>query len=252
MAFSKSKFSGAFLGKPICHRGLHDKNSGIWENSMEAIEAAIEAQLPIEFDVQNTKDGRAVVFHDAGLERMTGQKGRVRDKSLAEMEAIRLHDNNHIASLKTVLERVGGKVPLLVELKDQDGKLGPELGTFLPDIVDIVEKYDGPLALMSFNPYLVNALNASLSNWPIGLTTDPFFVHEWPKVPAQRRKKLRAIAEIPGLKYDFVSHNWKDLARVEGLDCPKLCWTIKSADAEAKAREIADNITFEGFRPEGL
>jgi hypothetical protein len=28
---------------------------------------------------------------------------------------------------------------------------------------------------------------------------------------------------------------------------PVLCWTIKSPEAEAEARKVADNITFEGY-----
>lgn len=240
------------MGRPICHRALHNAKAGISENSKEAIEAAIEVGLPIEVDVQNTSDARAVVFHDRKLNRLTNKTGQVRDRTLDEMKAIPLKMGGHTISLRELCELVDGRIPVLVEVKDQDGHMGPDLGTFLPDIVEIARDYAGPFALMSFNPYIVQALKAELPDTPIGLTTDKFTSLDWPRIPKDRRRRLRKRQEIEGLEYDFVSHNVADLKRVADLDVPKLCWTVKSPRQEDEALGIADNITFEGYRPAGL
>ena len=42
---------------------------------MSAFDAAIEAGHGIELDVQASRDGQAIVFHDATLERLTGYAG---------------------------------------------------------------------------------------------------------------------------------------------------------------------------------
>ena len=58
---------------PIAHRGLHDINLGIPENSMYAFEVAISQKYIIELDVHLLKDGNVVVFHDDDTLRMTGK-----------------------------------------------------------------------------------------------------------------------------------------------------------------------------------
>ena len=63
----------------FAHRGLHDLNKGIPENSLAAFRAAAEAGYGAELDVQLSKDGEVVVFHDDTLNRVCGIKGRVAD-----------------------------------------------------------------------------------------------------------------------------------------------------------------------------
>lgn len=252
MAFSKSKFKTAFLNKPICHRALHDKTRGIWENSREAVDEALAAGLPIEVDLQMTHDARAVVFHDRKLDRLTDASGRVSQLSAEDMTKIPLKDGNHTLTFAELLERVAGRVPILVEIKDQDGALGPNIGGFVDEIIALSGAYEGAIALMSFNPYVVQALREKLKNVPIGLTSDAAKVTDWPKVPKARRQALREFAEIPGLEFDFVSHDRSDLERIQTLEVPILCWTVKSAEQEKQARLIADNITFENYRPAGI
>ncbi|MGE5389162.1 MAG: glycerophosphodiester phosphodiesterase family protein, partial [Hyphomicrobiales bacterium] len=65
--------------RPIAHRGLHDALNGVVENSIAAARAAIAASYGVECDVQRTKDGDLVVFHDDTLERLTSRDGRVCD-----------------------------------------------------------------------------------------------------------------------------------------------------------------------------
>ena len=61
------------------HRGLHDFNAGIYENTIAAFEIAVKKSFGAELDVQLTSDGQVVVFHDFDLNRMCGVDKKVRD-----------------------------------------------------------------------------------------------------------------------------------------------------------------------------
>ena len=91
--------SPRLLGRPDCsglkgvhyaHRGLHDNASDAPENSLKAIENAVEAGYGIEFDVQLSKDGVPVVFHDASLKRICGIDGKVWEYTLEELQQMKL------------------------------------------------------------------------------------------------------------------------------------------------------------------
>ena len=64
--------------------------------------------------------------------------------------------------------------------------------------------------------------------------------------------ELREIADYDRVGASFISHEAADLARprvaaLKAKGAAILTWTIKSAKDEAKARQIADNVTFEGY-----
>ncbi len=79
--------------KIIGHRGARGEGNPP-ENSLAAFKAAIvQGAHGIELDLLLTKDKKLVVFHDNELGRMTGMKGDIRDKTLAELEQLRLRDS---------------------------------------------------------------------------------------------------------------------------------------------------------------
>ena len=80
--------------RPYAHRGLHGRGTGIPENSLAGFEAAIAGGYGIELDVQETRDGEPVVFHDYELSRLTDEKGRVANRSLSEMEQLTLKNSD--------------------------------------------------------------------------------------------------------------------------------------------------------------
>ena len=69
----------------VAHRGLFDPAVGIPENSLPAFERAAKMGFAIETDVQMTKDGVLMVFHDDTLKRMTGAEGKLCDKTYDEL-----------------------------------------------------------------------------------------------------------------------------------------------------------------------
>lgn len=244
----------AFLKAPIAHRGLHDLRRGIPENSCAAFEAAIAAGYGVEMDIQLTRDGAAMVFHDYDMERLTGHRGPIRQKTRAEVETLGLLGNDEpVPSLRKVLDRVAGRVPLLIEIKDQDGAMGPDVGVLERAVAAELGTYRGPVALMSFNPHSVAALAAAAPKIPRGLTTEAWADHDTQMIPEARRKDLRDIPDFDRVGASFISHQASDLSRprvqaLKALGVPILCWTIRSQAEEAEARKLADNITFEGYK----
>lgn len=242
-----------FLTRPIAHRAYHDRAAGRPENSPAAFRAAIDAGYAIETDIQPSADGVPMVFHDYDLKRLTGTPGRTRGRTAAELGQIRLLDAaDGIPTLAGMLALVAGRVPLLIEIKDQDGRMGPEVGPLERAVADVLAGYDGPVALMSFNPHSVAALAKAAPDRPRGLTTSAYTSEGWPLLPATVRDRLRDIPDYDRVGASFISHEAADLDRPRVADLKAkgatiLTWTIRSPEAEADARRIAQNVTFERY-----
>lgn len=248
-----SDLPAAFLKAPIAHRALHDLAAGRPENSPAAIDAACQAGYGIEIDLQLSADGVAVVFHDYDLKRLTGQSGPVRQRSAAELGQITLMGGTDtIPTLAQVLEQVAGRVPLLIEIKDQDGAMGASVGALEAATAKTLDGYTGPVAVMSFNPHSMIAMAGLAPAIPRGLTTCGYAPSDWPLLASGTRDRLREIPDYDAARACFISHQGSDLAAPRVADLKArgaaiLCWTIRSPEAEAQARKIAHNITFEGY-----
>jgi glycerophosphoryl diester phosphodiesterase len=244
----------AFLEAPIAHRGLHDRGRGIVENGRAAAEAAIAGGYGIELDVQRSADGEAMVFHDYEMLRLTDEPGLVTDYTAAALGRIGLAGSGEtIPTLAEFLDLVAGRTALLIEIKDQDGALGPDVGTLEARVAALLAGYPGPAAIMSFNPFSVAAIALAAPDRPRGLTTCAFDEADW-SLPDYRRAELAALADAERTGAAFISHDRRDLenpavARLKGEGLPVLTWTVRSAAEEAAARRVADNITFEGYLP---
>ena len=135
------------IAKPFAHRGLH--GAGVIENSRAAFEAAIRAGHGIEMDVQASADGRAIVFHDYKLERLTGRDGLVIAQKAAELARVRLLGSDEtIPALPEVLALIAGRAPLLIEVKTPER----DVAGLSRSVADALSGYQGSVAVMSFNP----------------------------------------------------------------------------------------------------
>lgn len=244
----------SLLTVPIAHRGLHDRRHGVIENSRAAAEAAIAAGYGIELDVQRSADGEAMVFHDDALTRLTSGTGLIRDHPVAVLAGLTLTGSREtVPTLADILGLVAGRVPLLIEIKDQDGALGPDVGPLEARVAALLADYAGDAAVMSFNPHAVAALAACAPDRPRGLTTCDFADADW-SLPDYRRAELVGLGDAERVGASFISHDRRDLdnpavARCRAAGLAILTWTIRSAAEEAAARRVAGNITFEGYRP---
>lgn len=139
---------GWLTAQAYAHRGLHDGN--LPENSLGAFRAAIEAGLGIECDVRRSADGRAIVFHDEELERLTGRAGRLSQHSVGELTDMAIGmSGERVPTLRDALDLVDGRAPLLIELKtSRERPVTPLCRAVRRDL----EGYCGPAAVMSFDP----------------------------------------------------------------------------------------------------
>ena len=112
----------AWLGRQeYAHRGVHDEQ--VVENSPSAFAEAISRGMGIECDVQKSRDGRAMVFHDWELDRLTALSGPVAKYDAAELEQESLRGTgDRIPTLERLLAQVAGRVPLLIEVKSQQDR----------------------------------------------------------------------------------------------------------------------------------
>ncbi len=155
----------AFTCCPIAHRGIHDVE-GTAENTLSAFKKAMDKMLPIELDVNVTKDGVPVVIHDGYLGRLCGVDAYVKDLTLSELKEARLCESGEeVPTLEEVLSFTGGKVPLLIELKGTDTSRVSE------SFYDVIKNYDGKYAVQSFNPYYLYRFRLLCRDVPVGILT---------------------------------------------------------------------------------
>lgn len=140
-----------FASFNYAHRGLHDRD--LPENSLAAFEAACRAGYGIELDVQLSRDGVPMVFHDDDLRRVCGVNGRVRDYAAEELVRLALFGRPKytVPSLRLALETVRGRVPLLVEIKAD----AQNAAAVCEAAMQFLDRYRGPYFVESFNPYVV-------------------------------------------------------------------------------------------------
>ena len=95
-------FAGSPLPRILAHRGL--AGPGVSENTIEAFVRAAEAGAThIESDVQVTRDGVAVLFHDHDLSRVAGDPRRIDEMDAAELATIDLKHGGRVPRLEDAL-----------------------------------------------------------------------------------------------------------------------------------------------------
>jgi len=227
--------------RPIAHRGLHDGNVECMENSLPAFEAAVERNFAIELDVQLSADGVAMVFHDESLDRLTGESGPVAERTAQELRAVTFTGTDAwIPTLAETLAFVGGRVPVVIEMKDNGDRNRQLALAVAGDLVG----YAGPVAVMSFKKHLLAFFRESGSPVPFGLTAEGI------GAPA-----LAEHEEALTLGISFVSYHVKALPNAfitrvrDDLGMPVITWTVRTPEDVEVTRLHADQMTFEGFIP---
>ena len=241
------------VARPIAHRGLHDRAAGIVENTLSAAEAAIAAGYAIECDVQDTADSEAVVFHDFTLDRLTPERGPVRERRAADLTGIAISGTqDRIPTLATVLGRIAGRVPLVIEVKSRfDGDL-----TLTQRTVELISAYAGPAALKSFDPAVTAAVRRLAPDIPRGIVAESRY--ETPNgtiLTPSTKRSLANLLHFDETRPDFLSWRVGDLPcaapflsrLLAGL--PVMTWTVRTDADRQRAAAHADQMVFEGFRP---
>ncbi|MCJ8147703.1 glycerophosphodiester phosphodiesterase [Shinella sedimenti] len=226
--------------RPIAHRGYHDLNRAVWENTLSAFSRAVEAGFSIECDLQYAADAIPVVFHDDDLKRLCGIEGDVRQRTAGELALLPIGGTgDRIPTLRQLLDLVKGRVPLILELK---GRNSDDEG-FAMAVLDALEGYDGPVALMSFDHWLLKDLTAIGTDRPVGLTAE-----------GARPENFAAHEEAMQYGLDFISYHYGHLpnafiSRQRDLGKQIITWTVRDEEARTITALNADQMTFEGFDP---
>ena len=226
---------------PVAHRGYHDMNKTVWENTLSAFARAADAGFAIECDLQLSADSVPMVFHDDKLDRVCGISGDVRERTASELGLLAVGGTaDKIPTLKQMLDLVAGRVPLVIEIK---GRNAEEDDGFVEDVLEVLEGYQGKVALMSFDHHILRDLKRVDAPYPLGLTAmgdkpEEFFQHD----------------EAMQLGLDFISYHWPHLPnsfvtaqRRSGMTV--ITWTVRDENARVHSYLHGDQITFEGFDP---
>ncbi|MGO4704180.1 glycerophosphodiester phosphodiesterase family protein [Microvirga sp. 2MCAF38] len=243
------------VAKPIAHRGLHNKAGGIIENTLSAAEAAIGYGFPIELDVQLTGDNEAIVFHDFELDRLTGSTGLVAERTLSELAGIDIAGStggDKIPSLKGYLDKIAGRVPLVIEIKS---KFNGDM-RLTKRVCEILADYKGPFVVKSFDPDIVETVRKIAPHITRGIIAELHYASKTDEILSPELKyRLANLLHFAESQPQFISWHVKDLpaagpylAKLLG-NLPVMTWTVRNPEDRARAEKHADQMVFEGFLP---
>ena len=242
-----------FLYHPlIAHRGLHDNNKQIPENSMAAFENAIEKGYAIELDVAMTKDQQLVVYHDKKLRRGLGVDQYLSELTFAELSTIKFWVGANNPLFRDVLSLVAGRVPLLIEVKNE-GKVGEMERLLYAEL----QGYPGPYAIQSFNPFTLQWFRKNAPEVIRGQLAGSFQVSDydveyagttrlpWYKKVLLENMLLNFISQPHFIAYEIENLSPAKLKRLKKLGVPLLGWTVKNKAEYANFKEKVDNLIVE-------
>lgn len=232
-----------FAEKRIAHRGLHSEL--LPENSLAAFQAAKQAGIPVELDVQLTADGQVVVFHDENLLRVCGADAELSSLTYAELQQYKLlQTEESIPLLSMVLELLDG-VSVVCEIKNASLNCNTEL---CAKTAELLKQYKGEYSVQSFNPFVLQWYAKNAPEIIRGQLAAGF--ENYSEGPAIAGFLLSNLLLNFLSKPDYIAYEYTDdsfgykLCRV--LYKPvTVGWTAKGAEAVNEAAKSYDIIIFE-------
>ena len=222
---------------PITHRGLYDNENP--ENTLIAYELSIQNGYAIELDVQMSSDDVLVCYHDDNLKRVCGVDKDIREITYEEIKTLHPNGTKHVIStFKEVLDFIGGRVPLCIELKTQK-RPGLE-----EKVVELLKEYKGEFVVQSFNPLMVRKVIKLAPEFITGVLVT--------REPSKLAGKFVNFAMHKlwfkyFVNFDFINMRIQDLAYY-GKKLKKynaICWTAKTNEDIKIAEKFAKNVIFE-------
>lgn len=227
------------FSRPIAHRGLW--NEDITENSLTAYKNAVENNVPFEIDVFSSSDGVLYCFHDDNLSRMCGENGLIYNTESAVLNALSINDKGEkIPTLKEVLNLVGGKVPILIEIKNQPDK------KIVERLLAELHGYGGDYAVQSFNPLYLIKLKKLAPFILRGILTTT----EKENLQNLSIIKKFVIKHTPFtrmIKPDFISISFNSKIKRKYKKYPILNWTVTDKNIAENIIKQGKNVIYEHF-----
>jgi glycerophosphoryl diester phosphodiesterase len=236
------------LIRPIAHRGFYDNTPAYPENSLAAFERAVKSGYPIDLDVRLLKDSEVVVFHDRSLERMTKNKKMIKDCDSDQIQQIRLLESQQTIPLfSDVLDLVAGQVPLIIEVKNEDYRVGP----LEKALWQRLSSYKGNYAIVSFNPLALKWFRKNAPQVIRGQLSSDFYGVDFPLFAKflLRNLFLNFVSRPDLVLYDIRCLPYWAATRIKKKGLPLLGWTATNQEDHIKAMKFCDNVIFEGYQP---
>ena len=231
------------------HRGLHDKQDTLPENSLAAFAAAVEAGYGIELDLRLTADDQVVVFHDHNLKRVCGVDRDVADCTYEELQGYRLSGTEERIPLFTeVLALVDGRAPFIIEMKSTKRNTA-----LCEKAAALLDAYSGPYCIESFHPGIVMWFKKHRPGVVRGQLAAGY--RQYAGLPGWQKLLLSSLFTNVFARPHFVAFRHEDahaklklwLYRLPG---GKLVgWTVRDTDDIAWCERFFDVIIFEYFKP---
>jgi glycerophosphoryl diester phosphodiesterase len=229
---------GFLTRTPFANKGLHGGRHV--ENSRAAVEQAVSMGYGVKIDVQFSLDGMAYAIADPTIERLTDQQGQVRHLSGRLLAEIKLRGSDEtIPPLKELLGIVGGRAPVLVELKTIEG----HVSQLCVAVRHAIESYRGEAAVMSLHPEVPRWFASHGSRIPRGLMLSDDSAYAKEAGNEQIRALWRARPEFLAFDVNDLPSRFAQRQRRRGI--PILAWTVSSSEQQAVAADCADQIIFE-------
>jgi len=229
------------------HRGLH--NEEFPENSLPAFGNAVEKGYAIELDVHLSSDGELIVYHDNTLERMTEHSGKVEDYTAEQLAGMKLAGSEYtIPTLGQVFDKVGGKVPILIETKNEG-----VAGALEVKLYEALRNYKGLFAVQSFSPFSIGWFKKNAPDVIRGqLAAD--FREGAESVAGIKKFVIRNLLTNFLCRPQFISYCKEGIGRgvvrrLRKKGTSALAWTVRSREEADEAAPYADSIIFENYEP---
>ncbi|MBE6942680.1 MAG: glycerophosphodiester phosphodiesterase [Ruminococcaceae bacterium] len=231
------------------HRGLHGDRFP--ENSMGAFRQAVEAGYGMELDVHLMADGNLAVIHDSSLKRTVGVEKKIEELTAAELSAYKLQGTEETIPLfADVLKMVGGRVPLIVEIKT-DGK---NTAAVTEATCRMLAEYPGLYCVESFDPRAIAYVRKYFPDLVRGQLAHNSLKEKSP-VPLFLRFLLTYQLMNCWVVPDFIAYRYADRKTMSNFLCRKL-WQIQGVSwtlTDMEQYETAINEDwipiFEKFKP---
>ena len=205
----------------IGHRGARGY---IAENTLESIQKALDLNVDgIEIDVFRCASGEIVVFHDKKLKRLTGHNGLIEETTFEELKNMLVAGRYRIPTLQQVLEKIGGKILLNVELKGENTAIPTAtiLKKYLSDSQSDIKK----LIVSSKNWKELTLFKNQNTNIPIGVLSHyNIFLEKGVDAIIEKGMELSALAIHP--KFSIL--NKKAIDKMHSAGFLVYSWTINS------------------------
>jgi len=241
----------------FAHRGIHNSEENIPENSLLAFKKAINLGYGIELDIRETKDKKIVVFHDDDLKRMCNDTTLISESTLKELQNYTLlNTNEKIPTLEEVLSLVDGKVPILVEYKAD--LPGTECSSICTETNELLKGYNGEYAIESFNYLVLGWYKKHMPNilrGQLGMGMQCYEVALGKEKASQLSMKKRRMVTYLLCNYigrpHFISYRWQDIklaVKINQILGAKIaCWTVVDTKNSQRLIEKYDSIIFEKY-----